>query len=136
MCGFFGVYDFNGLTSVDHSDIQKSTNQTRYRGPDDSGFYKDERCSIGFNRLSIVDLNSSSQPFINNSKDLVLVCNGEIYNYKELRKELENEFFFKTQTDTEVLLHGYQKWGDNLWKKPKECFLLQYTIKKKRKLNL
>ena len=136
MCGFFGVYDFNGLTSLDYADIQKSTNQTKYRGPDDSGFYKDERCSIGFNRLSIVDLNSPSQPFINNSKDLVLVCNGEIYNYKDLRKELENEFFFKTQTDTEVLLHGYQKWGDNLWKKTKGMFSVAIYDKKKEEIKL
>ena len=95
MCGFIGIFDFNGLSENDYNDIRKATIETNYRGPNDSGFYKSDRCGIGFNRLSIVDLNAKSQPLINENKNIILVCNGEIYNYLSLKKELEAKYVFE-----------------------------------------
>ena len=83
-----------------------------YRGPDSKGIFTDEGISLGHNRLSIIDLSASAnQPMYDNRQELVMVFNGEIYNFKELKKELESEYKFKTQSDTEVILAGYRKWG-------------------------
>ena len=70
MCGFAGVFDINGVSDFDYQDILKATKETSYRGPDDSGFYKDQNCIIGFNRLSIVDLKAKSQPLVNEQRIL------------------------------------------------------------------
>ena len=82
-----------------------------YRGPDADGIYTDERVSLGHNRLSIIDLSpEANQPMSDNEEDLVIVYNGEIYNFQEVKKEL-GEYDFKTKSDTEVILAGYRKWG-------------------------
>ncbi len=86
-----------------------------YRGPDADGIYLDEKISLGHNRLSIIDLSkSANQPMLDNKEELIIVFNGEIYNFQELKKELEDEYQFKTKSDTEVILAGYRKWGRNL----------------------
>tara|TARA_Y100000591_G_scaffold63459_1_gene52105 strand:+ start:3164 stop:5008 length:1845 start_codon:yes stop_codon:yes gene_type:complete len=136
MCGFAGVFDINGVSDFDHQDILKATKETSYRGPDDSGFYKDQNCIIGFNRLSIVDLKAKSQPLVNEQKDIVLVCNGEIYNYMSLKKILEKKYEFKTNMDTEVLLHGYQEWGDEIWKKASGMFSVVLYDKNQKRIKL
>ena len=86
-----------------------------HRGPDSDGFYQDEYISMGFRRLSIIGLDNGSQPIYNEDKTLVLTFNGEIYNYKELRKELiEAGHTFSTDSDGEVLVHGYEEWKEDL----------------------
>ena len=135
MCGFIGIFDPHGVSNSEKEDVTIAMKETSYRGPDDNGIYQDKNCIIGFNRLSIVDLKAKSQPLVNENKNLILVCNGEIYNYKDLRKKLENKYEFKTSMDTEVLLHGYEEWGDDIWTKATGMFsiVLYDKIKQKSK---
>jgi len=87
---------------------------TVHRGPDDAGAHGDGRCAIGMRRLSIIDLSGGHQPIANHDASLVVVCNGEIYNYRELRRELQGRGHqFRTQSDSEVVLHGYAQWGES-----------------------
>ena len=83
-----------------------------HRGPDDWGVYTDDHAALGFRRLSIIDLSPAGhQPMVSKDGNTVLVFNGEIYNYLELRKELEPNYPFFSQTDSEALLNGYRAWG-------------------------
>ena len=94
-----------------------------HRGPDGEGFYVDERAALGHRRLSIIDLEGGSQPMFNEDKTLVTVFNGEIYNFMELRGQLEAAgHVFATHSDTEVLLHGYEEWGEALPEKLRGMF--------------
>ena len=113
MCGFFGVIDFKDkLTSDDKADVKKGIESTRYRGPDDQKILSDDNYCFGFNRLSIIDLNAENQPYHTNDKSIIMMCNGEIYNFQELKKTLITKGYkFKTKTDVEVILHGYIEWG-------------------------
>lgn len=109
MCGI------SGFNWKDEGKIKAMTESLSYRGPDAEGFFLDEGISLGHNRLSIIDLSViANQPMVDNLGELVVVFNGEIYNFQEIRKELENEYNFKTKGDTEVILAGYQKWGKTL----------------------
>ena len=136
MCGFIGIFDPHGVSNSEKEDVTIAMKETSYRGPDDNGIYQDKNCIIGFNRLSIVDLKAKSQPLVNENKNLILVCNGEIYNYKVLRKKLENKYEFKTSMDTEVLLHGYEEWGDDIWTKATGMFSIVLYDKIKQKVKL
>lgn len=111
MCGINGVYNLNGLESSS-TVIQKMNSSTAHRGPDFTGDYKDNMVMLGHNRLSIIDLSDgANQPLYNNEGDLVLVFNGEIYNYLKLKELLKADYEFKTSSDSEVLIAAYQKWG-------------------------
>ncbi len=95
--------------------LEKMMEAIYHRGPDDGKHWMSETAALGFRRLSIIDLEGSVQPMLNETEDKVLLFNGEIYNYKELRRELlEAGHIFKTQGDSEVLLHGYEEWGERL----------------------
>lgn len=96
----------------------------KHRGPDSDGKYVDEQIAMGFRRLSIIDLSDQgSQPIFNEDKSLVLTFNGEIYNYKDLREELvASGHKFYTQTDSEVLIHGYEQWGEDMLDKLRGMF--------------
>lgn len=86
-----------------------------HRGPDSEGRHVDGDVALGFRRLSIIDLDSGAQPMYNETGDIVIVFNGEIYNYQSLREELlEKGHVFKTGADTEVLIHGYEEYGEGL----------------------
>ncbi|MGX7014314.1 asparagine synthase (glutamine-hydrolyzing) [Vagococcus silagei] len=112
MCGFVG-YINQELVAEDT--IKKMADRIAHRGPDDEGFYQDDFISMGFRRLSIIDLDHGSQPMTNQDDTKVLTFNGEIYNYLELSAELkEMGYNFKTSVDSEVLLHGYDAWGEGL----------------------
>ena len=101
----------NGFNFNDKSLILKMNKATIHRGPDGAGVFCDDGISLGHNRLSIIDLsNDAAQPMKSNDKNLVIVFNGEIYNFKELKKEL-SDYSFKTKSDTEVILASYKKWG-------------------------
>ena len=113
MCGICG---FTGKLENADEVIRRMTGLITHRGPDSDGFYQDERIHMGFRRLSIIDLQAGDQPVYNEDRTLVLNFNGEIYNYQELKKELKNHKF-KTNSDTEVLVHGYEEWGYDLLKK-------------------
>lgn len=88
------------------------TSALKHRGPDGSGSYVSERVGLGHRRLSIIDLEGGAQPITNEDGTLNVVFNGEIYNFIELRVELEEKgHIFKTRSDTEVIVHGYEQWG-------------------------
>jgi len=110
MCGIVG---FSG--DPDHSKLLKMTNAIYHRGPDDESFLETENFSIGFRRLSIIDLSKNIYPITNENENLFVFLNGEIYNYPELRDELtQRGHKFKTMSDTEVIVHGYEEWGENV----------------------
>lgn len=110
MCGIAGILSFSP-EGVDGSAIKKMTNAMVHRGPDADGFYVDDRVALGHRRLSIIDLSTAAnQPFHDSSNRYVIVFNGEIYNYAEIKSQLP-DYHFSTTSDTEVLLAAYIKWG-------------------------
>jgi asparagine synthase (glutamine-hydrolysing) len=114
MCGIHGLIHFDGAP-VESRWLTAMGDVTAHRGPDDEGQHIDRDCGIAMRRLSIIDLAGGHQPLSNTDGTLWLVCNGEIYNYRELRAELQAAGHqFKTQSDSEVLLHGYAAWGDEV----------------------
>ena len=138
MCGFFGFVDFsNKITPKDHDEVKEGVKAMSYRGPDDHGFFLDDKICLGFNRLSIIDLAAPSQPYSNEDDSIIICCNGEIYNYRQLRKTLIGKnHIFKTNTDSEVIVHGYEEWGSETWRKLKGIFSIIVWDKKKQKLYL
>ena len=114
MCGFAG-YFVNGYGGDREEVIRAMADRIVHRGPDQADYYVDDDVCLGFRRLSIIDLEGGSQPIRNEDDTKVLVFNGEIYNYQDLREELlAAGHVFKTKTDSEVLLHGYEQWGADL----------------------
>lgn len=112
MCGITGIYNFNN-SPVNQQNLHRMTREIIHRGPDDEGFYFDQNVGLGFRRLSILDLSQSGhQPMSNDDRSMWIVFNGEIYNYIELRSELQGMGYeFRSQTDTEVILAAYKAWG-------------------------
>jgi asparagine synthase (glutamine-hydrolysing) len=113
MCGICGIYYRNGVKRADLGEITRMTGTIIHRGPDEDGFYVNGNVAMGMRRLSIIDLAGGKQPISNESDDLWVVFNGEIYNYPELRQRIEQKGHrFKTRTDTEIILHCYEEYGD------------------------
>lgn len=116
MCGIVGIVAAPGrpLPSLD---IGRAMNAAiAHRGPDDDGFYRDEQALLGMRRLAIIDLAGGHQPMASIDGSVQVVFNGEIYNYRELRRELEGlGQCFTTQSDTEVVVHGYAQWGESVF---------------------
>ena len=119
MCGIAG---YVSEKKPNKKVLKAMTDRIAHRGPDAEGFYLDEVCALGHRRLSIIDLATGDQPMYNDDKSVVVVFNGEIYNFKELKKGLEKKYKFKTTSDTEVLVHGYEEWGHELTKKLRGMF--------------
>lgn len=120
MCGFVG---FTNYINDDGIVLEAMANSIAHRGPDSSGAFIDSSIALGFRRLSIIDLDGGNQPMFNEDGSLVLVFNGEIYNYKDLREELLREgHTFKSQSDSEVLLHGFEQWGETMLQKLRGMF--------------
>jgi asparagine synthase (glutamine-hydrolysing) len=136
MCGINGVYNYQSLTDIENK-VKQMNSLTKHRGPDFTDVYLDSTVCLGHNRLAIIDLDSkSNQPFISNDENLVLVYNGEIYNFLELKKQLSKSYKFKTESDTEIIIAAYLQWGISmvakfngmfsfaLWDKKNEQFFL------------
>jgi len=117
MCGICGIYN-KGSTEISEEKLIKMRDIMYSRGPDDAGVYVSEHIGLGHRRLSIIDLTAAGhQPMTNEDKTVWMVFNGEIYNFKELRRKLkELGHFFKSKTDCEVVIHGYEEWGENVFK--------------------
>jgi asparagine synthase (glutamine-hydrolysing) len=115
MCGICGQYNFGNRAPVFRQNIVRMANSIAHRGPDDEGYYIAGPVGFGFRRLSIIDLEGGHQPMSDQEGTIWVVFNGEIYNFPELKRELE-EFghVFRTKSDTEVIVHGYKQWGDDV----------------------
>lgn len=114
MCGFAG-YIHNYGTFDKEEVIHKMADRIKHRGPDDAHYYIDDGIALGFRRLSIIDLEGGRQPILSEDGSLVLLFNGEIYNYQELREELiKAGHVFTTKTDSETILHGYEEYGKKI----------------------
>ena len=120
MCGFVGFVDKN----KDKKKIIKDmADIIKHRGPDSDGYYVSNDVALGFRRLSIIDLDGGTQPIYSEKKDKVIVFNGEIYNYKEIKEDLLNKGYkFSTKSDTEVILNGYIEYGDKILNKLRGMF--------------
>ena len=112
MCGISGIINFNNL-SVSEKDLNTMIKKMKHRGPDDEGIFIDKNIGLGFVRLSILDLSiDGHQPMFSDDGRYVIIYNGEVYNYLEIRKELSAKYKFNSNTDTEVVLAAYIEWGE------------------------
>ena len=138
MCGIVGIWDYKN--KVSREILEKMRNSLSHRGPDDAGIFVDGENNIGFGhqRLSIIDLSFlGHQPMTNEDKSLWIVFNGEIYNFKEIRRDLENKGYkFKSNSDTEVVLKSYQEWGKEAVNRFRGMFSFAILDKEKEKLIL
>src|SRR6478609_2006178 len=138
MCGICGQFNFVTNAPVDANVIGRMMNSISHRGPDDSGLHLDGSLGLGFRRLAIIDLSPGGhQPMPDQEKTVWVTFNGEIYNFQELRKELEaHGHVFRSHSDTEVIVHGYKQWGDAVLNRFNGMFGLAIWDVKKRRLVL
>ncbi|HBL25516.1 MAG TPA: asparagine synthase (glutamine-hydrolyzing) [Acidobacteria bacterium] len=137
MCGLAGYANFKTGVAPDHDLIAHMADALVHRGPDSSGCFHDACVGFGFRRLRIIDLVSGDQPLYNEDRSLVLMCNGEIFNYKELRQGLvERGHSFATRCDVEVLLHLYEEKGPDLLQELNGQFAFALYDRKERRLLL
>ena len=116
MCGIAGQFNFQRHEPVERETIVRMARSIAHRGPDDEGFFIAGPVGLGFRRLSIIDLAGGHQPMSNSEETVWIIFNGEIYNYKELRAELQSKGHeFRTNSDTEVIIHGYEEWGTDVF---------------------
>src|ERR1043165_8240112 len=116
MCGIAGIFRLEGILGADDwAAVGRMNHSQHHRGPDDCGFHQDNRAALGHRRLSIIDVSAAwHQPMANETKEVWIIYNGEIYNFQELRRELAAAGHeFQSQSDTEVLIHGYEEWGED-----------------------
>ena len=113
MCGICGKLHFDPAFEIDPVQLERMSNTLYFRGPDDKGHYISNNVGLGFRRLSIIDLHTGHQPLANEDDSVWIAFNGEIYNFQELRKDLEKKGHkFRTQTDTETIVHLYEEYGE------------------------
>jgi asparagine synthase (glutamine-hydrolysing) len=134
MCGICGQYNFGSKAPVPRHDLERMTRSIAHRGPDDEGYFIDGPLGLGFRRLSIIDLAGGHQPMADREETTWVVFNGEIYNFPELKRELELlGHVFRTKSDTEVIIHGYKQWGDDVLNHLNGMFgLAIWDLRKKR----
>ncbi len=130
MCGICGIIPSSGDT------IREMTTSLFHRGPDGEGYYEDETISLGHRRLAIIDLAKGDQPIYNEDGEICIVFNGEIYNYRDLRRELEKRHKFYTNSDTEVIVHLYEELGTGCLNRLNGMFAFAIWDKRERKLFL
>lgn len=137
MCGFAGRINFKKNHEIDKAEIKSMCDAIAHRGPDDEGYYIKGNVGLGHRRLSIIDLNTGQQPIYNEDKSIVIVFNGEIYNYRELRNELSQKgHLFKTETDTEVIVHLYEEYQESCVQKMNGMFSFAIWDSRNEKLFL
>ena len=132
MCGFCG---FTGQIATPEEILEKMKNKIIHRGPDSGGSHIDDGIAMGFRRLSFLDLEGGHQPIYNETKDMVITFNGEIYNHQEIREELiAKGHVMGSGADTEVLIHGYEEWGEEILQKLRGMFAFVIWDKKNETL--
>ncbi len=135
MCGICGIATTHGAVDVER--LRALSRTLYHRGPDSEGMHVDEHVGIAARRLAIIDLTGGDQPLTNEDGNVVVVQNGEIYNYRELRRELDRAgHLFRTHSDTEVLAHGYEEWGTRLWERLRGMFAVAVWDATRRRLVL
>src|SRR5258705_11674584 len=113
MCGIAGMFHFDQHLPINRDHLTAMTTAIAHRGPDADGFYVSSGIGLGHRRLSIIDLSTGDQPLSNEDQTVWVIFNGEIYNFADIRGELERAGHrFRTHTDTEVIVHAYEEWGD------------------------
>ena len=118
MCGICGLIPGKNLNNQPIDIIERMNARITHRGPDSDGYYKSVHAYMGIRRLSIIDVEGGDQPIFNEDKSIAIVYNGELYNYQELRTQLEkSNHLFTTKSDTEVIVHAYEQWGDDCLQK-------------------
>ena len=137
MCGICGIYYKRGTGKVDRTEIVNMTETIFHRGPDEDGIYLNGHIAMGMRRLSIIDLAGGRQPISNEDGSIWVVFNGEIYNYPELKQKIEQKGHkFSTRSDTEIILHCYEEYGDEFIKHLGGMFAFApSTLSVKRKSN-
>jgi asparagine synthase (glutamine-hydrolysing) len=114
MCGICGIISFQNREVLNDELLRRMNQSLFHRGPDDQGYYRDNFAALGMRRLSIIDLEMGQQPISNEDGSVWVIYNGEIYNYRELRAQLETKgHIFKTHSDTEVIVHAYEEYGQD-----------------------
>src|SRR6478736_7033568 len=137
MCGIAGMFERSGKRAVAESDMRQMLAMLRHRGPDEFGILLDQEVGLGSARLSIIDLSGGTQPITNEDESLWIVFNGEIFNYIELRAELEQQGHqFRTSSDTEVILHLYEQHGPACLQKMNGQFAIAIWDRNRRRLFL
>ncbi|HEY6802281.1 MAG TPA: asparagine synthase (glutamine-hydrolyzing) [Pyrinomonadaceae bacterium] len=137
MCGFAGYLDMRKERQIDRDLLEKMTDKLVHRGPDSAGYFLADNVGLGFRRLSIIDLEGGDQPLFNEDESIVVVCNGEIYNYRELRAGLiKKGHTFRTGSDIEVLAHLYEEDGLDFINKLNGQFAFALLDRNQRKLLL
>lgn len=137
MCGICGVFEYNKQNIIDAASLKKMCRVIEHRGPDDEGIYADSYIGLGMRRLSIIDLATGDQPIHNEDESIWIVFNGEIYNFLELKHELEKKgHCFYTACDTEVIVHLYEEMGENCVNRLNGMFAFALYDLKKEKLFL
>lgn len=112
MCGISSIYRYNTITDADKDKLAAMNDEMHYRGPDDRGVWYDDKCGMAQVRLSIIGLQKGKQPLFNEDKSLVIICNGEIYNYIEIKQDLlAKGHVFNSESDSETILHLYEEYG-------------------------
>jgi asparagine synthase (glutamine-hydrolysing) len=135
MCGICGQYNFGDHAPVVRRTLERMTGTIAHRGPDDEGYYIAGDVGLGFRRLSIIDLAGGHQPMSDQENSVWVVFNGEIYNFPELRRQLEAYgHTFRTTCDTEVIVHGYKQWGDDVLNRLNGMFGLAIWDARKQRL--
>jgi asparagine synthase (glutamine-hydrolysing) len=135
MCGICGQFNYGRLAPVSRREIEKMARSITHRGPDDEGYYVSGPLGLGFRRLSIIDIDGGHQPMSDSAGSIRVVFNGEIYNFPELRRELEGfGHVFRTRCDTEVIVLGYKQWGDEVLNRLNGMFGLAIWDEPKRRL--
>ena len=130
MCGFCGY-----INKKEKDSIKKMNDAIIHRGPDDESYYKDDFIAMGFRRLSIIDLKGGRQPMTNEDDSMIITFNGEIYNFKEIKEDLiKKGHTFKTNADTEVILHGYEEYKEKILDKLRGMFAFAIWDKNNQKL--
>ena len=113
MCGIVGLFDLNGAKEISSTLLERMNQSQFHRGPDEGGLHTEPGVGLGHRRLSIIDLSSGQQPLFNEDNSVVVVFNGEIYNFQELMPELAARGHkFRTRSDTEVIVHAWEEWGE------------------------
>ncbi len=137
MCGICGIFEFDRQEPFPDALIRRMSNTIVHRGPDDEGIYSGEGVGFGFRRLSIIDVGGGHQPISNEDGSLWVMLNGEIYNYPELRRELESQgHCLSTRSDTETIVHLYEEYGEKCFERLRGMFAIALWDSRKRRLLL